>query len=144
MKSKKIVLIVSGVILFGVLIYGFLLYRDIFSGNTNFSEKEMYVNIPTNSTFEDVKKILSPLVDDIGKFETVAEKKSYPENIKAGRFLLKRGMNSNDIVNALRQNIPVKLAFNNQERLEDLAGRIGSQIEADSLTLLKSFTEPII
>jgi UPF0755 protein len=33
-------------------------------------------------------------------------------------------------------NVPVKLAFNNQERVENFAGRVGSQIEADSLSLL--------
>jgi UPF0755 protein len=33
-------------------------------------------------------------------------------------------------------NIPVKLAFNNQERVENFAGR--GQIEADSLSLLTS------
>jgi len=142
LKLKKPAVIVAAIIGLGILIYGVILYRDIFSGNTNFKEKEMYVNIPTNSTYEDVKKILMPLVDDIAKFETVADKKSYPENIKAGRFLLKRGMNSNEIVNALRQNIPVQLAFNNQERLEDFAGRIGSQIEADSASLMKSFKDP--
>jgi UPF0755 protein len=49
-------------------------------------------------------------------------------------------MNSNEIVNALRQNVPVDLAFN-QERVEDFAGRIGMQIEADSLSLLESFKD---
>jgi UPF0755 protein len=29
---------------------------------------------------------------------------------------------------------PVKLAFNNQERVENFAGRVGSRIEADSLS----------
>ncbi|MFM2264816.1 MAG: hypothetical protein RLZ77_232, partial [Bacteroidota bacterium] len=61
---------------------------------------------------------------------------------KAGRFLLKKGMNSNEIVNALRQNIPVKLAFNNQERLENFAGRIGAQLEADSLSVLNACLDP--
>ena len=45
------------------------------------------------------------------------------------------------MVNSLRQNVPLNLAFNNQERLEDFAGRIGSQIEADSTSLMKSFTD---
>jgi UPF0755 protein len=72
----------------------------------------------------------------------VANKKAYPaKSDKAGRFLLKKGMGSNDIVNALRQNTPIKIAFNNQERLEDFAGRIGSQIEADSLSLLNAFKD---
>jgi UPF0755 protein len=39
-------------------------------------------------------------------------------------------------------NIPVKLAFNNQERVENFAGRVGSQIEADSLSLT-SFKDSI-
>ena len=50
-------------------------------------------------------------------------------------------MNNNDLVNALRINVPFQLAFNNQERLEDFAGRIASQIEADSTSLVKSFTD---
>jgi UPF0755 protein len=44
---------------------------------------------------------------------------------------------------AMRMNIPVKLAFNNQERVENFAGRVGSQIEADSLSLLTSFKDSI-
>ena len=124
------------------MIYGYLLYRDIFSGNTRFTENEVYVFVPTDATYEDVKMIVSPLIIDLHRFEKVAQKKAYPERSeKAGRFLLKKGMNSNDIVNSLRQNVPVNLAFNNQERLENFAGRIGSQIEADSLSLLNAFTD---
>ena len=142
MSFKKIAAIVSVVVITGLMIYGYILYRNIFADNTKFSAKEIYIEIPTNSDFEDVKKILEPFVEDLGKFEQTADKKSYPTNIKAGRFLLKRGMNNNDIVNALRQNVAVDLAFNNQERLEDFAGRIGTQIEADSTSLMKAFTDP--
>lgn len=74
-------------------------------------------------------------------FKSVAEKKSYVANVKAGKFLLKKGMNNNNLINSLRQPLETKIAFNNQERLEDLAGRIGSQIEADSTSLMKAFTD---
>lgn len=51
-------------------------------------------------------------------------------------------MNNNELVNALRSgNQPVSVVFNNQERLENLAGRIAEQIEADSLSLLKAFQD---
>jgi UPF0755 protein len=50
-------------------------------------------------------------------------------------------MNSYVLVK-VRMNIPVKLAFNNQERVENFAGRVGSQIEADS-SLLTSFKDSI-
>jgi UPF0755 protein len=127
----------------GLLVLALVIYNQVFSGNTKFSENEIYVNIPTNSKFNDVKKIIAPLIENMDKFEFIAKKRSYDEHIKSGRFLLKSGMSSFAIVTSLRQNIAVKLAFNNQERIEDLVGRVGSQIEADSLSLLNSFKDPV-
>ena len=119
-----------------------MLYREIFASNTNFSTQEVYVFIPSNADYEVAKKAISPYIKNMERFEKVAEKKEYPQREeKSGRFLLKKGMNSNDIVNSLRHNVPVNIAFNNQERLENFAGRIGTQIEADSLSLLNAFTD---
>ncbi|SEA00077.1 UPF0755 protein [Flavobacterium gillisiae] len=143
MNLKKIISIVSIVVVSGLIIYGFILVRQIFADNTKFTEKEVYVHIPTDSNYETVKKIVAPYVTNLDRFEMVASKMSYPENVKAGRFLLTKGMNSYALVKAMRSNVPVKLAFNNQERLENFAGRVGSQIEADSLSLLTSFKDSI-
>jgi UPF0755 protein len=126
-----------------LIVYGFILVRQIFSDNTKFSENQVYVNVPTGSTYEDAKKIITPYIQNVNRFEMVAEKMNYPENVKPGRFLLTKGMNSYNLVKSLRSNVPVNLAFNNQERLENFAGRVGSQIEADSLSLLKSFKDSI-
>jgi UPF0755 protein len=126
-----------------LLIYGFILARQVFSKNTKFSEKEIYVHVPTGSSYEDVKKIIAPYVENMDRFEMVANKRSYPENIKPGRFLFTNGMNSYQLVKSLRSNVPVKLAFNNQERVENLAGRVSFQIEPDSLSLLKTFKDSI-
>lgn len=142
MKLKKIASIFSVILIGALIVYGYILYRDIFSANTKFEEKEVFVFIPTEANYDDVKKVVSPYIANMDRFEMVAKKKAYPERTeKAGRFLLKKGMSSNEIVNALRQNVPVNLAFNNQERLENFAGRIGSQIEADSLSLLNAFKD---
>mgnify|MGYP003562376444 FL=1 len=140
MNTKKIFAIISVIVVTILIVYGYVMYREIFAKNTKFDQNEIFVNIPTNSNFNDAKAILNPYIESMSRLEKVAEKKSYSENVKAGRFLIKKGMNSNDIINALRQNVPVKLAFNNQERLEDFAGRVGSQIEADSTRLMASFT----
>ena len=49
-------------------------------------------------------------------------------------------MGNNTIVNILRsERLTTKVIFNNQERLENLAGRISEQIEADSIELLNAF-----
>jgi UPF0755 protein len=143
LNIKKIITIASTVAISILMIYGFLLVRQIFSSNTKFEENEVYVYVPTNSDYTDIKKIVAPYVQDMDRFDAVANKKKYPNNVKPGKFLFKTGMNSNDLVNALRLNIEVKLSFNNQERLEDFAGRIGSEIEADSLSLLNTFKDSV-
>jgi UPF0755 protein len=143
LNLKKIITTVSVVLISILIIYGFVLISQIFSANTKFEEKELYVYVPTDSNYEDVIKIISPYIEDIGRFEMVAGKTSYPENVRAGRFLFRKGMNSYELVKTMRINDPVNLAFNNQERLENFAGRVGSQIEPDSLTLLNTFKDSI-
>ncbi len=142
MNFKKILALFSVLLVSVACVYGYMQYRKIFSANTKFSENKVFVYIPTNSDFPAVLEILSPYIQDVEKFAEVAEKKSYTQNVKSGKFQIKKDMNSNDIVNALRQNVPVKLAFNNQERLANFAGRISTQIEADSTSLMKAFTDP--
>jgi UPF0755 protein len=117
-------------------------YRTIFSGNTKFDDDQVYVYVPTDADFPKVVSLVQPYVQDVDKFIAVAEKKSYPANVKAGKFVIKKGMNSNEIINSMRQPVPVNIAFNNQERLENFAGRISTQIEADSVSLMKAFTDP--
>ena len=143
MNLKKYISIVAVLVVSGLIIYGFILMSQIFADNTKFSDQEVYVHVPTNATYTDVKKILADYVLNMDRLEMVANKMSYPENVKSGRFLFTKGMNSYELVKSLRSNVPVKLAFNNQERVENLAGRVGSQIEADSLSLLTSFKDSI-
>ncbi|MGB5499971.1 MAG: endolytic transglycosylase MltG [Maribacter sp.] len=137
MYIKKIVLLVValGLIVGGVFAYK--VYDAIFSPNTVFENEEAFVFIPTNADIYDVKDLLAPLLKNQESFIQVADRKGYSTNVKGGKYAIQKGMNNNDIVNSLRsKNIPVKVAFNNQETLADLAGRISSQIEPDSLTLL--------
>lgn len=141
MNFKKILVYFSLVVVVAASIYGYMLYRNIFSPNTRFAEKEIFVYIPTDADYNKVLEIVSPYITDIERFKMTAEKKSYITNVKPGRFLFKKDMNNNDLIVALRNNVPLNLAFNNQERLEDFAGRIGSQIEADSTSLMQSFTD---
>jgi UPF0755 protein len=143
LNLKKIISILSIVIISGLIIYGFMLVRQIFAENTKFAENEVYVYVPSEANYEEIKKIVAPYIANMDRFDMVANKMSYPQNVKSGRFLLTEGMNSYVLVKAMRMNVPVKLAFNNQERLENLAGRVGSQIEADSLSLLTSFRDSI-
>ena len=132
MYIKKILWAVAiiGLLIFGGIAY--YIYGAMFQPNTKFQNETAYVFIPTNANYIQVRQQLEPLLDNIDSFDAVAEQKKYISNIKAGRFAISKGMNNNEIINSIRsKNLPVKVAFNNQHNLEDLAGRISIQIEAD-------------
>lgn len=137
-KKLKTTIVTIGII--GILLAG-ILFIKYFTNNTNFSKKEFYVTIPSGSNYQDVKKIISPYIENYSNFEFIANKRSYPENVKSGRFLFKKGMSSYALVATLRRNVPVNLAFNNQERLENLCVRFSSQIEPDTTKLLAAFKD---
>ena len=142
MYIKKILLAIA---LIGLVIAGyfaFFVYNAMLKPNTAFNNETAYIYIPTNATYAEVREQLEPLLKDIDSFDALAIQKKYTTNIKAGRFPVKKGMSNNDIINSIRSNnLPIKLSFNNQERIEDLAGRIAQQIEPDSLSLLKAMTD---
>lgn len=118
-------------------------YITILSNNTKFDKNEVYVFVPTGSTYEEVLKIIEPNVTDLQKFKFVAQIRSYDRNVFPGRFLFKKGMSSFQMITALRHNEPLKLAFNNQESLEKLVSRLSSQMEVDSITLINSLRDTV-
>ena len=140
MGAKKLFgrIVVIGLLL--IAIVGGYVINKAFTSNTKFNEEEVFVYVPTGSDYEDVKKILTNYVENQEKIDWVASQRSYDTNVKAGKFLLKKGMSSFSIVRALRLNVPVKLAFNNQEKVQDLFARIASQIEPDTTKLNAIFT----
>lgn len=135
-KLKKIIGI--GAVLFLVVaVFGYL---KLIKSNTAFEENEVYVYIPSNSTYDDAKKIIAPYVENMSGFEWLNDLRGYDKKVKSGKFLLKKGMGNFKLVSALRKNIPVTISYNNQERLENLVQRIAKKIEADSTQLMQSFT----
>jgi len=138
-KIKTILIATAGIFLIFVIV----VYVKYFTNNTKDISKEFYVEIPTGSSYENMLEIISPYVTNINDFKFVASIRSYDDKVKPGRFLIKKGMSSFGLVSTLRRNIPVNLAFNNQERLENLCVRISSQIEPDTTKLLTVFRDSL-
>ena len=142
MYLKKILLTVVLLGLVGMAGFSYYVYQNIFTPNTGFNNPQAHVFIPTGATFKMVQEELSPLLKDMNTFVTVAQRKGYSSNIKAGHFIIKKGSNNNEIINSIRSgNIPVTIKFNNQERLENLAGHLAKQIELDSASLLNAMLD---
>ncbi|MBP1840238.1 endolytic transglycosylase MltG [Formosa algae] len=144
MYIKKIIV---AIVLLGLVVAAFFanyVYSAMFKPNTAFNNETAYVYIPTGATYQDVREQLKPLLKDIGTFDALAERKQYTTHIKAGKFSLTKDMNNNDIINSIRiKNIPIQVAFNNQESIEKLAGRVSAQIEADSLSLVVAMKDSL-
>ena len=139
--NKKTTLI-GGLLIIAILaIISFNYYSKIYGTNV---KNDALIQIPTGTSIEELKTILTPYLEDVESFEWVANKKKYATNIKSGQYSIKAAANNNELVNLLRsgKQTPVKLSFNNQHQLENLAGRIAIQIEADSISLLKAFKDP--
>ncbi|MCT4699417.1 endolytic transglycosylase MltG [Tenacibaculum haliotis] len=137
--NKKIIYTAIAIIFLIGGIIGFNFYQKIFSQAVT---KNGAIYIKSDDTFDRLKKQLSNYIDKPENFIWVAEKKKFTKP-KGGKYILKKGMSLNDVVNLLRSGnqTPIKLSFNNQDSLEKLAGRIAQQIETDSISLIKVMRE---
>ena len=144
MYIRKLLLAVALMGLVGLGVFSYYVYNVIFSPNTAFKAEQVEVFIPSEADYHQVREILEPYLQEVDHFDIVAQKKRYVSNIKPGRYILTKGMNNNEMINTLRsKNRPVWVTFNNQERLENLAGRISEQIEADSAEILQSMRDSV-
>jgi len=137
---KKIILVILSIIFLigGIIVY--IYYTKIFSANV---VENAAVLIPNNATFDEVLEIVQPHLKNKNSFDWVAQQKNYPNVIKSGKYLIKKGMNNNDLVNLLRsgKQATIKVTFNNQDTLEKLSGRIAEQIDADSIEILTAILD---
>jgi UPF0755 protein len=122
-------------------IIGLQYYNRIFSNNIR---KPGNIFIESKDNIPDVKKKIAAFLEDDEAFHWVAVQKKFNQP-KAGKYILKKGMSNNNIVNLLRSGnqTPVKVAFNNQDTLEKLAHRIATQVETDSTKLIQAFLDPL-
>ncbi|MDR1331013.1 MAG: endolytic transglycosylase MltG [Tannerella sp.] len=77
-------------------------------------------------------------------FVKVAEYLKYPGNMKTGRYAVTPGMNSLDLLKALRRGTqePVRITFNNIRLIEDLADRLSEQLMLDRGELMALLGDP--
>jgi len=138
MNKKRIFFLIFGILFISALYVAYGYYTKVKNPNTI---KNGVIYIKTNASFKDLETAIHPFLKNQKSFKWVAKKKKFTKP-RAGKYRIKKGISNNELVNMLRsgRQIPVKLSFNNQHSLEKLAGRISQQIEADSISLLKAFT----
>jgi len=123
-------------------IRGYQLYLYVFRENV---KNDYVLYILPGATFEQVTDSIkkNDALISLKAFHWVSKKKEYPKSVKEGRYLLKKGMNTNQIVNMLKGGLqtPLNVTFNNVRTKEDLAGKVSKYLIADSLSILNLFQD---
>ena len=125
-----------------LLLYSYSYYNTMHRDNTNFDEDSIFLYINSSDSIVNILDTINKKIKFPKTFVKAAKRMDYIENIKSGRFRVYKGSGNKEIINSLKfNNTSLTVTFNNQERIQDLAGRISKQISADSLSLLNAFLE---
>ena len=140
-RTTRILLLVFTALFLVAVLVLYMLFQRIMNPIVKTPDKKDFsLYIPTGADFQLVKDSLyaHDLIIHPSHFEWLCQKKDYPNHIHPGRYVLRDGMSNRQLTNMLRGGLqtPVKVTFNNQRDIKGLAGRIGQQIEADSLAIL--------
>ncbi len=139
MKKKLILYFLAGIGITGVIIL-IILYRIIFGLNIKSEKNYQSIHIPTDASYAQVLDTLKShyIIKNLKAFNWVAKKKNYPAHIKPGRYILDKDLSYFGLIDHLRSGnqIPVLTTFSNVRTINQIAGKIGSDIEADSVQIL--------
>ncbi|MCB0527962.1 MAG: endolytic transglycosylase MltG [Lewinellaceae bacterium] len=143
--SRYVLLFFTAALLIGAYFAWRPLKAIYFSGVPAQLENK-YVCIPTGSTFDQVVAILRSggFIRDEADFRWLAEKMNYKKDImRAGRFEVRPGWTNRQLIQHLRtgEQAPVKVILNNERLPEDVASKVSQFIEADSLSLIRTFSD---
>jgi len=121
-----------------ILVGGFLAWQ-VFGPTVNNPEKK-FLYVKSDATYADVKNDLEKnhMIPSDFWFDKIANYADYPRKIKPGKYKIKPGMSLYHLVKMLRngQQVPINLVITKLRTKEDLAKKIGSNFETDSLTVI--------
>ncbi|MGA1978366.1 MAG: endolytic transglycosylase MltG [Bacteroidales bacterium] len=144
MKNKKLVyfLIASGTM---VIICITAACCMILAPNIRKTRSGTALLIPDGSSYESVMDSVKTqfFVRNIKVLNWVARKKNYPSHIKPGKYVFDNTLNYIKFINILRagRQTPVKITFNNIRTINELAGKVGGRIEADSAEIVSFLSD---
>jgi UPF0755 protein len=144
--KKVILIIILGILLVGGF-FAFNMYQKVFVPNVNSDlPNDGYVLIPTNSSFEEIATQFQEqgIIKNQSSFEWTAQQMKYAKNpMRAGRYKIEPNWSNRTLITHLRGGLqaPVRMTVHNKWAIEDVAGLLASQLEADSLDFVKVFLD---
>ncbi len=143
---KKILIALAILLLVSLGSSFFFYYGKIFKPNLNLNgQKTGFIYIKTTDKFEDVVNQLSEkkMLQNRESFVWMAEFLKYKDHVLPGRYKVKDGMNNKNLVALLKsgKQDPIRITIQSIRTKEQLAGKIGKLLEADSISLIQYFND---
>lgn len=138
MKKTFLRIFVCGIILgAAVAVWGVISFK----GNAVVEGRELYVG--RDVSYEALLDSLKPSIKHHFAFDLYAERLNLDQTYKVGHYVVEDGMNVIEIVRMLKLGLqtPVNVTMNNVKIPAQLAGKLATQIEADSVELVKVLTD---
>lgn len=134
---KKII----GIIIGTTLISSFFAYPFYQKYKGNNVAKDGIILIPRNATMEQVMEKMSPYLKDKESFQEVAKQKDLAQNIKVGRYQIRKGDDNTKLVNMLKAGLQTEDVFRIKDfdDMYQMIGRVSRKMETDSLAFVKAF-----
>jgi UPF0755 protein len=137
---KKFLLYPVTLLVIIMLLAAIWFYRLVFSVSISPEGEFSSVFLPEGCSYSQAMDSVTSnlIVKNIRVLTWVAEKKNYPSHVRPGRYTFSRAISCNELINILRsgKQTPVRITFSNIRTLNELAGRVGGRIEADSSQIL--------
>ena len=146
MSKRRVILLVLSLVVPAAVLIAVIMYGRLFSPSVFPLGAESVLFIPEGASYEQAMDTVEANLEikNLRALKWVAVKKKYPVLVKPGKYIINKALSNNDLINILRggRQTPVKITFNNIRTLNELAGKIGGQIEADSTEIMAFFSDP--
>jgi UPF0755 protein len=124
--SKRLIIFLVAAIL-GIS-FVFYAWQVLYTPNILVDKEDRVLLIKPGDDFKSIQKQLHEgyIVQDLVSFSFLAKLMNYNDNIKAGRFVLRKNMTNLEAIRTLRSGFqePVKVTFNNVRLISELAEKI--------------------
>jgi UPF0755 protein len=132
MKSTKGLIIFLLLSILGIS-FSFYAYQIVYTPNILVDKEDRLILVKDGSTFKDIQKELhdGDFVQDLVSFSFLARITGYDDQIKPGRYGLRKNMTNMEALRILRsgKQEPVRITFNNVRLVSDLAEKVSRNLE---------------
>lgn len=143
---KKFFIIILFIVLATLIFIGIKFTHQTFFQNTRFDiSQPVYIYIDQNRNYDSLQTQLihTAKINDIEIFNSLAESKKFPDNMRSGRYIVRPDDTAKSLLKRLQHGLqsPLKITFNNIRLKEDFVEIISNQLMLQNSTLLQLISD---